>query len=238
MIDIHSHILYGIDDGAKTIDESLNILKKAYSSGVTDIVLTPHYIINSKYNCNNQDKLKLLNNIKKKMNEENIDINLYLGNEVYVDSGISDLIQKDISTLNGSRYMLIELPMNRKSTIIDDILYELSKNNIIPVIAHPERYTAYYKDYEFFYDLIEKGCLLQSNIGSLYGMYGIKAKRMIKGLLKRRMITLMGSDIHHETGDIYSKNIDKDLLKLLKDKDYVDDILINNARSVIDSSKE
>ena len=69
-------------------------------------------------------------------------------------------------------------------------------------------------------------------------MYGIKAKRMIKGLLKRRMITLMGSDIHHETSDIYSKNIDKDLLKLLKDKDYVDDILINNARSVIDSSRE
>ena len=238
MIDIHSHILYGIDDGAKTIDESLNILKKAYSSGVTDIVLTPHYIINSKYNCNNQDKLKLLNNIKKKMNEENIDINLYLGNEVYIDSGISDLIQKDISLINGSRYMLIELPMNRKSTIIDDVLYELSKKNIIPVIAHPERYTAYYKDYEFFYDLIEKGCLLQSNVGSLYGMYGIKAKRMIKGLLKRRMITLMGSDIHHETSDIYSKNIDKDLLKLLKDKDYVDDILINNARSVIDSSKE
>ena len=238
MIDIHSHILYGIDDGARTIDESLNILKKAYSSGVTDIVLTPHYIINSKYNCNNQDKLKLLNNIKKKMNEENIDINLYLGNEVYIDTGISDLIQEDISLINGRRYMLIELPMNRKSTIIDDVLYELSKNNIIPVIAHPERYTAYYKDYEFFYDLIEKGCLLQGNIGSLYGIYGIRAKRMIKGLLKRRMIALMGSDIHHESSDIYSKNISNDLLKLLKDKNYVDDILVNNARYVISSSEE
>ena len=238
MIDIHSHILYGIDDGAKTVEESLNILKKAYSSGLTDIVLTPHFIINSKYNCNNKDKLVLLNKLRDELRKNNIDINLYLGNEVYIDEGISNLVYNDIALINGSKYMLIELPMNRKSTIINDVLYELSKKNIIPVIAHPERYTAYYKDYEFFYDLIEKGCLLQGNIGSLYGMYGIKAKRMIKGLLKRRMITVMGSDIHHDTSDIYSKNIEKDLLKFLKDSDYVNDILINNARCILDSSKE
>ena len=238
MIDIHSHILYGIDDGAKTIEESLNILKKAYSSVVTDIVLTPHFIINSKYNCNNQDKLILLNNIKKEMSKSDININLYLGNEVYIDEGISNLVNSDISTINNSRYMLIELPMNRKSTILEDVLYELDNNNIIPVIAHPERYIEYYKDYDFFYDLIDRGCLLQANIGSIYGKYGFKVKRMVKGLLKRRMITFLGSDIHHDSSDIYNKNIYKDLLKLLKDKDYVEDILINNARVMLDSSKE
>ena len=237
MVDVHSHILYGIDDGAKTIDESLNILKKAYSSGITDIVLTPHFIINSKYSCNNQDKVKLVNNIKEKLIDEGIDINLYLGNEVYLDSGISSLINTDISTINGSRYMLIEFPMNRESTIIDDVLYELNKKGIIPVIAHPERYIYYYKNYDFFYDLIDRGCLLQGNVGSLYGIYGIKAKRMIKGLLKRKMITMMGSDVHHESSDIYSKDIKKDLLKLLKDKDYVEDILINNARYVINNEE-
>ena len=237
MIDIHSHILYGIDDGAKTIEESLNILKKAYSSGVTDIVLTPHFIINSKYNCNNQDKLILLNNIKKEMNKEDININLYLGNEVYIDEGISNLVNIDISTINNSRYMLIELPISRKSTIIDDVLYELDNNNIIPVIAHPERYIEYYNDYEFFNDLIDRGCLLQANIGSIYGKYGLKVKRMVKGLLKRKMISFLGSDIHHASSDIYSKNIYKDLLKLLKDKDYVEDILINNARSMLDSKE-
>ena len=237
MIDIHSHILYGIDDGAKTIEESLNILKKAYSSGVTDIVLTPHFIINSKYNCNNQDKLILLNNIKKEMNKRGININLYLGNEVYIDLGISNLVNSDISTINNSRYMLIELPISRKSTIIDDVLYELDNNNIIPVIAHPERYIEYYNDYEFFYELIDRGCLLQANIGSLYGKYGLKVKRMVKGLLKRKMISFLGSDIHHASSDIYSKNIYKDLLKLLKDKDYVEDILINNARCMLDSKE-
>ena len=238
MIDIHTHILPGIDDGAKTIEESLNILKKAHDSNITDIVLTPHFIVNSKYNTNNKDKYKLLNILKEELKSNNININLYLGNEVYIDMGISNLLNTDISTINGSRYILIELPMNRKSTIIDDVLYELSKKDIIPIIAHPERYTSYYKDYEFFQDLIDKGCLLQGNIGSLYNKYGLKAKRMIKGLLKKRMISFMASDIHHDSSDLYSKNINKDLYKLLKDKDYIDNILENNARVIINSSKE
>ena len=237
MIDTHSHILFGIDDGSRTIEESINILKKAYNNGIKDIILTPHYVPNSKYNCNNQDKLKLLNTLKEELKKNNIDINLYLGNEVYLDLEISNLLESDIYTINGSKYMLMELPMNRKADILDDVLYDLEELNIIPVIAHPERYTAYYKDYEFFQELIDRGCLLQANIGSLYNNYGIKAKRMVKGLLKKRMITLMGSDIHHDTSNIYDKDINKDLLKLLKDKSYVEDILTNNARIIL-SSKE
>ncbi len=237
MIDTHSHILFGIDDGARNINESINILKKASNNGITDIILTPHYVPNSKYNCNNQDKQRLLNNLKEELKKNNIIINLYLGNEVYLDLEISNLLENDISTINGSKYILIELPMNRKTDILEDVIYDLNELNIIPIIAHPERYTAYYKDYAFFQDLIDKGCLLQGNIGSLYNNYGIKAKRMLKGLLKKRMISVMGSDIHHETSNIYEKNISKDLSKLLKDKSYVEDILINNARRII-SSKE
>ena len=237
MIDTHSHILYGIDDGSRTIEESINILKKASVNGITDIVLTPHYIPSSKYNCNNQDKQILLNKLKDELRKNNLDINLYLGNEVYLDLDISNLLNTDIYTINGSKYILIELPMNRKANILDDVLYDLSEKNIIPVIAHPERYTAYYKDFAFFQELIDKGCLLQGNIGSLYNNYGIKAKRMLKGLLKKRMIAIMGSDIHHDSSDIYSKDISKDLLKLLKDKPYVEDILVNNARKILESKE-
>ena len=235
MIDTHSHILYGIDDGAKTIEESLNILKKASINGIKDIVLTPHYIPNSKYNCSNQDKQKILNNLKEELRKNNIDINLYLGNEVYLDLDISNLLNTDISTINGSKYMLMELPMNRKADILDDVLYDLNELNITPIIAHPERYTAYYKDYKFFQDLIDRGCLLQGNIGSIYNNYGLKAKRMLKGLLKKRMISIIGSDIHHESSDIYEKDIYKDLLKITKDKSYTEDILINNARIILNS---
>lgn len=232
MKDIHTHVLYGIDDGAKTIEESLNILKKAALSGVTDIVLTPHFINETIYNVNNVDKLKLFRKLKREIKKNNIDINIYLGNEVYIDENIISLY-KEISTINNSRYILIELPLNTKYSLLEEVIYNLRKNNLIPIIAHPERYTAYYKDYDFFSDLIDKGCLLQANIGSLYGNYGRHAKKMLKGFLKRDMITFFGSDIHHDSSNIYEKNIKRDLLKIVKSIDKVEDLLVGNTDKVI-----
>lgn len=235
MKDLHTHILYGIDDGSKSIEESIGILKKANTRGVTDIVLTPHYIKDSIYQTNNKEKTKLLKELQKNLEKNNININLYLGNEVYIDEDITPLLKKDISTINGSKYILIELPLNRKCLILDEVLYELNKENLIPIIAHPERYLSYYKDYDFFDNLIKKGCLFQANIGSLYGIYGRKSKKMIKGMLKRNMIHFFGSDIHHQSSNIYEKNIEKDLLKIIKDKRIVENLLEGNADKVLNN---
>lgn len=235
MKDLHSHILYDIDDGSRNLKESLEILKKASINGITDIILTPHYIKDSKYNANNKEKEKKLKNLQEELKKNNIKINLYLGNEVYIDEDINNLLKKDISTINNSKYILIELPLNSKCLILDEVLYGLVKENLIPIIAHPERYKAYYKNYDFFDNLIKKGCLFQSNIGSLYGDYGRKSKKMLKELLKRNMIHFMGSDIHNQNSKIYEKNIEKDLLKIVKDKNKVDDLLINNTDKVINN---
>lgn len=232
MKDIHSHILYGIDDGAKSLEESVEILRMANRCGVTDIILTPHYIRNSIYSANITLKKKILNEIKRELKKENIDINLYLGNEVYIDSGIFSKL-RSISCLNNSRYILIELPLNNKCLVLEEVLYKLKERNLIPIIAHPERYTAYYKDYSFFANLIKDGCLLQGNIGSLYGDYGNISKRMIKGLLKRGMIHFMASDIHHSSSNIYQKDIEKRLFKIVKSREIVDNLLVNNASKVI-----
>lgn len=235
MKDLHSHILYDIDDGSRNLKESLEILKKASINGITDIILTPHYIKDSKYNANNKEKEKKLKNLQEELKKNNIKINLYLGNEVYIDEDINNLLKKDISTINNSKYILIELPLNSKCLILDEVLYGLVKENLIPIIAHPERYKAYYKNYDFFDNLIKKGCLFQSNIGSLYGDYGRKSKKMFKELLKRNMIHFIGSDIHNQNSKIYEKNIEKDLLKIVKDKNKVDDLLINNTDKVINN---
>lgn len=233
MKDIHSHILYGIDDGAKSLEESVEILRMANRCGVTDIILTPHYIKNSIYSANITLKKKILNEIKRELKKENIDINLYLGNEVYIDSGIFSKL-RSISCLNNSRYILIELPLNNKCLVLEEVLYKLKERNLIPIIAHPERYTAYYKDYSFFANLIKDGCLLQGNIGSLYGDYGNISKRMIKGLLKRGMIHFMASDIHHSSSNIYQKDIEKRLFKIVKSREIVDNLLVKNASKVIE----
>lgn len=234
MKDIHSHILYGIDDGAKSLEESIEILKKASTRGVTDIILTPHYILDSIYTANITEKKQKLKELKQKLKELNININLYLGNEVYIDSSLSSKL-RSISTLNNSRYLLIELPLNNKCLILEEVLYQLKQKNLIPIIAHPERYTSYNEDYSFFENLIKKGCLLQGNIGSIYGDYGKKSQKMIKELLKRGMIHFLGSDIHHSSSNIYNREIEKDLFKIVKSKKIVEDLLVNNTDKVINN---
>lgn len=231
MKDIHTHILHGIDDGAKTIEESIEILKIASQNGVTDIVLTPHYIKDSKYNANNKVKKEKFNELKKELKENKININIYLGNEVYINEE-SISLYKEISTINNSRYILIELPLTTKYPLLDEYLYKLKKKKLIPIIAHPERYTSYYKDYDFFNKLKEKGCLLQGNIGSIYGSYGRKSKKMLKKMLKKNMIHLLASDTHTKT-TIYQKNIKKDLFKIVKDQKLVEEILETNPEKIL-----
>ena len=237
MIDLHSHILYGIDDGSKTLEESLEILKKAYTGGVTDIVLTPHFIKDSKYNANNKLKQELLNNLKKELKKNKININLYLGNEVFIDEGLPSLLDKDISTINNSKYILIEFPMGGKYQMLEEVLEEIDDAGLVPIIAHPERYLAYYKDYDFFYKLKERGCYLQSNIGSLFGHYGRKTKKMVKELLKRNLIDFISSDIHHPHQDFYECNVQKKLKRIVKDDIIINGLLKENAKKVLKNKK-
>ena len=237
MIDLHSHILYGIDDGSKSLEESLEILSKAYVGGVTDIVLTPHFIKDSKYKANNQEKMALKRILEDELKKRNIDIRLYLGNEVFIDEGLPKMLDKDISTINGSKYLLIEFPLGNKSTIIEEVLDELDNAGIIPIIAHPERYLSYYKDYDFFYHLKTRGCLLQANVGSLYGHYGSKTKKMLKELLKRNLIDLLGSDIHHPHQDFYEHDIEKELKRVIKDDIIIKGLLSDNAIKVLNNKR-
>ncbi len=235
MIDLHSHILYGIDDGSKSFDESLEILKKAYLGGVTEIVVTPHYIKDSKYKANNEDKMLLLGKLENELGKQGLSIRLYLGNEVFIDEGLPSLIGSDISTINGSKYMLMELPMGGKSLVLDEVLDELDEAGIVPIIAHPERYLSYYKNYDFFYDLKKRGCFLQGNVGSLFGYYGRKSKKMIRELLKRDLIDFFGSDIHHPYQEFYEYDVKRELKKIVKNDRIIEDILNCNARKILNN---
>ena len=112
MIDIHCHLLYSVDDGSKSIEESITILRSLKDLGYTDIILTPHYVKDSKQDRNVKNNSVLFNKLKDKVLEENININLYLGNEIYIDDDIMDLLNdKEITSLNDSDYLLIELPL-------------------------------------------------------------------------------------------------------------------------------
>ncbi len=228
MRDLHNHLLFGIDDGSTSIEESKALLKEMEESKVTDIMLTPHYITGSNYICNNKRKRELIKELQKVTN-----IKLYLGNEVYIDNDVVNNIRNDeISTLNGSRYVLIEFPLNEKLEYGLSFIENIIRSGFVPIIAHPERY--HYYDLEFFIELINRGCLLQGNITSLCGKYGGNAKHNLELLVKKHMIHFMGTDTHRS---IYPLNDCYIALSKIVDYEMYKDITANNFNKVINNEE-
>lgn len=224
MKDLHCHLLYDIDDGPKDILESKRMLKRFYYENITDIVLTPHYISNTRYNLNNNQKILRLKELMDYIEEEKLGINLYLGNEVYLDEEIYPNIKKgEISTINNSKYILIEFPMHDEYLGVEEELKKLIELGYIPIIAHPERYTFYYENFSFFENLLQLGCLFQGNLGSLIGIYGQRSEKMITELLKRDMIQFMATDAHRSDARVLEnmKKVREILFRLVGEERFI-----------------
>lgn len=231
MLDIHSHILYGIDDGSRTKEESIELLRYLESQGVKKIIVTPHYIENTLYEATILKKKKIIKELEKETN-----IKLYIGNEVYFSDKTLDLLkEKKLSCLNDSRYLLIELPMSSKIKDLDEMIFDLTISGIVPIIAHPERYSYVQNDIKYLDKLKESGALFQSNYGSLTGTYGKKSEKTIKKLLKNGYISFMGTDIHHIDHKTDIELASKKLRKIVKNEKIVEDITTNNIQKVIDN---
>ena len=122
MTDVHSHILFNIDDGSYSIEESIILLKELKSIGFTNVILTPHYIKGSEYSANNQIKLERFTELKEEIKKQNIEINIYLGNEIFVCNNILELLEREeIVSLNNTKYLLIELPFHNQILNLEDI---------------------------------------------------------------------------------------------------------------------
>ena len=233
MKDLHSHLLPGIDDGCKEIGESLTLLKAAQEQGITDLVLTPHYMENTKYNANNEEKNKRFEELKEEAKKEGIEINLYLGNEVYMTENFLELLQKEeIQTINNTKYLLFEFPMGNMFYNSKEILYELVVAGYVPILAHPERYRIFQRHPDHIEEYLRMGVLLQGNYKSLFGKYGKDAKKTLIYLLKNHKITFLGSDCHHDE-DFKLKKLKKKLKSILKNDNMIEDVLKNNFTKVI-----
>jgi len=223
-----------VDDGAKDLEETLAMFENAYTSGVTDIILTPHYIKGTKYEINNEQKEKITNILREALRRTDMDINIYYGNEVYIDNDLVDMIKdKKVATLANSRYVLVELPVNSMDNNAGNVFFNLRSNGYIPIIAHPERYVYFQKHPEKVMDYIKLGCLLQGDYMSLLGKYGKKAKKTLKILLKNGVIKFMSSDIHHSYNDYHIPEAEKRTLKIIKDENIVNKLFVENPESVI-----
>lgn len=198
MIDFHSHIIPNIDDGSRSIEETFNLLKEAKEAGFEGIVLTSHYI-EDYYQTDVPERDMWVKAISENLGAKGIDIDLYLGNEVYMTENMMQLlIDGKASTINNSCYVLFEMPLNAEPMNMYDVIYSLQGNKLIPVLAHPERYSFIQKEPELVYDLIQKGVLMQANYGSILGQYGKNAQFIVRKFLENNMIHFLGSDVHRQ----------------------------------------
>ena len=233
MIDIHSHLIFDVDDGSRSLEESLNILSMMYEAGVTDMIITPHFIIDSKYMSSRDNNIYKLNILRDELKKRNIDMNLYLGNEIFMDNKVFDYLKDNkVSTLNNTNYILVELPMSGIYEGYQDILYSLIHKGYKVILAHPERYISFQKDFNKVYEVLELGVILQSNYGSILGDYGLGSKKMIKRLMKEKLITCFSSDIHRLRSSNFIERAKKKMSKYYTDEE-IDNLTKNNMVELI-----
>lgn len=235
MIDIHCHILPNVDDGSESLEESIAMAKIAESEGITKIVNTSHCHFDFKYKKGNELKLEL-EKFNQALKEENINIEVLLGNELYYTS---DLIERfdelDFFSMNNSKYILMEFsPINFPKNI-EDVIYEIKIRGYIPIIAHAERYKQVQEDVNIVLDCIKEGALIQVNASSILGKNGEKAEDTSKKLLDNNMVHFVATDAH-------SSNRRRPLIKdsynyILKNygKEVAEKLFIENPTSVIEN---
>lgn len=231
MIDIHSHIIPKIDDGSKSIEMTLQMLKNAKNRGTNEIVATPHYLLEYGVATIKEVK-KYVGEINELLKDEGIDVKVYYGQEVYFSERIiEDYLNNNIGTINDSRYMLIEFNMRKFDNNIFDILYELQVRDIVPIIAHPERYRDFIEKPSRINDFIKEGYLFQLNSGSVEGKLGEGARKTAEIFLANNIYNFIGSDAHNVTSR--TTGIDEALSIIRKKNKFSEEVFSKSSKNLI-----
>ena len=230
MIDLHLHILPGIDDGSESIEESVKMARKLAGLGFNGAFCTSHYIADSPQAADNQIKNRLREKLQTELDKAGIKLKLMPGNEIYIDPKMVEFLTTKKATCLGGDFnarkknphVLFELPFYAEVSYLRDIIFELKAKNLIPVLAHPERYLFVQKNKEIIFGLKKLGVKLQSNYGSIVGQYGGKAKKIMKFLLKNHLVNYLGTDIHQAEGSMFLKfeRAEKKMIKLIGEAEY------------------
>jgi protein-tyrosine phosphatase len=196
MIDIHAHILPGIDDGAETIDDSLLMIRQAIDAGVSVICATPHVLGDVSGSLRERIN-RTFRLVVSRVEREELKVKLLLGSEIYVRQDICLLSRFDFFSLNRTgKYVLVELPLGQVPPNIDRPFRNLLLDGVTPIIAHPERSITDESQFEAIQSLIQLGALTQINAGSLLGRFGRAPRKAAQRLLEKELVHVMASDAH------------------------------------------
>ena len=198
MIDIHSHILPGIDDGSRDIYDTLEMAKMAVDSGVTEIVVTPHCNVPDLYDNYYGKKYKeTFLMAKKSIKEEGIPLELYPGMEIFTTENLIHLLASGkIITMNGSHYMLVEFDFGEDPDFANMMLSKIAAVKLIPLVAHVERYEFVQDDLNIIRQWRKKGYQIQINKDSYLGKFGRREEKTAYMLTDESLVTAIASDAH------------------------------------------
>ena len=235
-IDIHSHILPGVDDGAKDIETSMQMLRLAAKDGITEMILTPHN--KPGHHSKGAVWTAKTEELRERLAQENIDIKLYAGNELYYRSGLSDEIADGQAyTLAGSRYVLIEFNPLDDYDYIRNGINGVLMDGYYPVLAHAERYQNVCTKKYAVTELIEMGCFIQVNAGSIMGKFGFGTKRFTRKLLKQRQVHFVATDAHDTEKRVPRLSDCAEYVSKKYGRDYVRELFYDNPECILQDTE-
>lgn len=233
--DIHCHLLPGIDDGAKSTKEMMQMVKIAYEEGIRRIIATPHYHPR-RGEADAEVISGVFDNAKTLIQEKFPDMELYTGNEIFFRQDAKNMLKAgELLTLAGSDYVLIEFPTLVDKTQVKSAINMLQMAGYMPIIAHVERYEHLVGDYSFIREMVDGGVYFQVNASSVIGELGGSTKRFIKKLLNQELVHFVGTDAHspnrraplmEKCASYITRKFDKDMTDMLLS--YHPSMLIKN----------
>ncbi len=232
-IDIHCHIMPGVDDGSRDINMSLEMLRIAAKNGITHIILTPHHKP-MHHNVSPEHNVRYRKVLQQAAAEAGIKTKLFSGNEIYFsDETFEQLLGGEICSLAGSDYVLVEFHPTATYKTIQNAMYQVQGAGYMPIIAHVERYSDIVRNTGYVEGLIDMGCLIQVNSASVMGGYGFGIAHFTRKLLKDRLVHFVASDAH-DTGRRAPELLKCRMYVERKfGEDYAREIFCQNAANVI-----
>ncbi len=201
MIDLHSHILPSLDDGARHWEEAITMAKQAVQDGIKTVVATPHHQ-NGIYFNDSSIVLDTIKEFNRRLEHENIPLTVVPGHEthIYVDF-VKDLRSDNLLTLNSNnKYILLELPFKEVPRITEQLVYDIQLAGYIPIIPHPERNMEFQENPMKLYQLVKRGALTQTTSASLLGNFGKEVQKFTFEIIEHHLVHMIATDAHHSKG--------------------------------------
>jgi len=236
MIDLHCHILWGIDDGPKELEESMEVCRMLSNKGITEVVATPHYITDSTYKTSSKEIVKMVDLLNDKLSKEAVKLKVHSGMEVFLSPEIMDLIRsKEVLTLNNSNYILVETYLNNVPVYFEDLFYQMQIEGLSPILAHPERNSRINQDISMVEKYFNSGIVIQMNIDSLIGKYGSRVKSFAQKILVSGLVHVICTDTHCVNNRYKNVTEIEEILTRMVGSENMEKLLYTNPEKVLNN---